>query len=64
VRAGSTLEDQRRQGYTLAAVTEFASLDDMKFYDDNCQTHAQLKAVAQSVHQGVMTVFFEPISLA
>ncbi|EAS29429.3 stress responsive A/B barrel domain-containing protein [Coccidioides immitis RS] len=62
VRAGSTFEDQRRQGYTLAVISEFDSVDDMKYYDNDCQAHASLKAVAKDVHQGVMMVYFESVT--
>ncbi|KAL1959758.1 hypothetical protein VTO42DRAFT_1344 [Malbranchea cinnamomea] len=60
VRAGSTFEDQRRQGYTLAVISEFANEEDMKYYDTDCEAHAKLKSVAKDMHEGVMTVYFEP----
>lgn len=58
------LEDPRNQGFTVASKTEFASLDDMKFYDDHDEAHATLKAAAkgfgiQGGPAGVMTVFFK-----
>lgn len=30
----------------------------MKYYDDECKAHANLKAYAKTVHQGAMMVFF------
>jgi len=36
-------DDPRSQGYTLAAQTTFASLEDMKYYDDECVAHKELK---------------------
>ncbi|EEP77583.1 conserved hypothetical protein [Uncinocarpus reesii 1704] len=62
VRAGSTFDDQRRQGYTLAVVSEFDSVDDMNYYDNDCKAHANLKVVAKNVHQGVMMTFFESVT--
>ena len=64
VRAGSTFDDQRRQGFTLAVVSEFASEDDMKYYDSECQAHAKLRSFARDVHQGMMMTYFEPIASA
>ncbi|KAI4728062.1 hypothetical protein E4T49_04201 [Aureobasidium sp. EXF-10728] len=51
--AGPALADQRSQGYTLAAQTTFSSLDDMKYYDNDCEAHAALKAVAKGKVDGV-----------
>jgi hypothetical protein len=55
---GSTYDDARNQGYTLAALTEFATVDDMKFYDDQCEAHAELKKVAKTLYQGIMMAYF------
>jgi hypothetical protein len=30
----------------------------MKYYDDDCEAHKQLKAFAKGVHEGVMSKFF------
>ncbi|PGH10972.1 hypothetical protein AJ79_05123 [Helicocarpus griseus UAMH5409] len=60
LQAGPTIADQRRQGYTVAVVSSFASLEDMRYYDEGCAAHASLKALAKSVHQGVLMVYFEP----
>ncbi|KAF1843676.1 uncharacterized protein K460DRAFT_316303 [Cucurbitaria berberidis CBS 394.84] len=59
VTAGPAFPDQRSQGYTVAAVSVFASKEDMVYYDNDCAAHAALKKVAKSVHQGVMMVYFE-----
>ncbi|KAM6476752.1 stress responsive A/B barrel domain-containing protein [Trichoderma sp. SZMC 28011] len=59
VTAGSTKPDQRAQGFTVAAHSEFNSLDDMVYYDNDCAAHAELKAFAKTVHQGVMMVYYE-----
>ncbi|KAK3939459.1 hypothetical protein QBC46DRAFT_387985 [Diplogelasinospora grovesii] len=44
--AGPALEDVRSKGYTVVAKTEFATLDDMKYYDTECAAHAELKKKA------------------
>jgi hypothetical protein len=59
VKAGPTIEDQRNQGYTLAAVSTFASLEDMKYYDTGCEAHDALKVEARQMHQGILVVFYE-----
>ena len=59
--AGQTHEDQRSQGYTVAAKSEFSTLEDMKYYDTDCEAHQTLKAGAKSLGvEGVMTVYFPP----
>jgi len=59
--AGQAHEDQRSQGYTVAAKSEFSTLEDMKYYDDACEAHQTLKAGAKSLGvEGVMTVYFPP----
>ncbi|KAF1350615.1 stress responsive A/B barrel domain-containing protein, partial [Delphinella strobiligena] len=45
--ANRTFDDPRNQGYTICAHTSFASVDDMKYYDEQCEAHAALKAVAK-----------------
>ncbi|WEW59569.1 hypothetical protein PRK78_005043 [Emydomyces testavorans] len=62
LKAGSTFEDQRNQGYTLAVVSEFNNIDDMRYYDSGCQAHARLKSVGKDMHEGVMTVYFESVT--
>jgi hypothetical protein len=61
VNAGPTFPDQRSQGYTVAALSVFASKEDMVYYDNECEAHGKLKAIAKSVHQGAMMVYFESI---
>ncbi|KAM4065177.1 stress responsive a/B barrel domain-containing protein [Hirsutella rhossiliensis] len=58
---GDAQDDPRSQGFTLVCETEFASLDDMKYYDDECPAHQKLKAAAKDMTiDGVMTVYFRP----
>ena len=61
VSAGEAFPDQRAQGFTVAVVSVFSSVEDMVYYDNECQAHAALKAFAKTVHQGVMMVYFESI---
>ena len=54
------MADARNQGYSLAAQTTFSSLEDMKYYDEQCEAHAALKAVAKDkVEPPPLMVFFE-----
>lgn len=55
---GPTYDDMRNQGYTLAALSVFATIDDMKYYDEQCAAHGELKKVAKTLHQGAMMVYF------
>ncbi|KAF4595262.1 stress responsive A/B barrel domain-containing protein [Ophiocordyceps camponoti-floridani] len=60
--AGVTEDDSRRDGFTVVSKTEFAAMDDMRYYDDECEAHAQLKAFAKNelTVEGVLTAFFTP----
>lgn len=41
--------------------TEFASLDDMKYYDDECPSHQAVKAfIKELTVEGILTVYFKP----
>ncbi|KAF5130732.1 hypothetical protein E5D57_007076 [Metarhizium anisopliae] len=58
---GVAEEDPRAQGYTVVCKTEFASMDDLKYYDESCAAHKNLKATAKELGvEGIMTVFFKP----
>ncbi|KAI2785786.1 hypothetical protein POX_h09545 [Penicillium oxalicum] len=60
VQAGRTLPDARTKGYTLAVKTTFRNLDDMEFYDSDCETHKRLKSVAAPLREGdVFVAYFE-----
>lgn len=62
---GPAEDDPRSQGYTLVSKTEFASLEDLKFYDDECAAHGELKGlVGQLKHEGILTVYFKPAAIA
>ncbi|KJZ75923.1 hypothetical protein HIM_04747 [Hirsutella minnesotensis 3608] len=58
---GPAEDDPRSQGFTLVCETQFASLADMKYYDDECAAHQKLKAAAKDLTiDGIMTVYFTP----
>ncbi|OAQ67032.1 stress responsive alpha-beta barrel [Pochonia chlamydosporia 170] len=58
---GVAEEDPRSQGYTVVCKTEFASMEDLKYYDDSCAAHQALKATAKGLAvEGIMTVYFKP----
>ncbi|KAF7558183.1 hypothetical protein G7Z17_g128 [Cylindrodendrum hubeiense] len=57
---GPTFDDVRNQGYTLAVHAVFASVEDMKYYDDECAAHGEVKKVAKTLHkEGSMTAYFQ-----
>ncbi|CAI7631719.1 unnamed protein product [Penicillium glandicola] len=58
---GSSFPDPRNKGYTLSVKTTFASLEDMKYYDSECEAHTALKAVARPVSEDVLTTYYENI---
>ncbi|RAL08883.1 Dabb family protein [Aspergillus homomorphus CBS 101889] len=58
---GQSFPDARNQGWNVSVKTAFASLDDMKFYDQECEAHKALKAVVLPLKQDIMTTYFESI---
>ncbi|KAL4970806.1 Dabb family protein [Aspergillus stella-maris] len=59
--AGPSYPDPRNKGFNLSVKTTFASLEDMKYYDTECEAHKALKAVAATVREDVLTTYFESI---
>ena len=58
---GAAYEDARSQGYTIINKLEFKDLEDMKYYDEECEAHKVLKAGAKALEpEGIMTVYYEP----
>ncbi|KAL1588862.1 hypothetical protein WHR41_02447 [Cladosporium halotolerans] len=47
VNAHRPVDDPRTQGYNFLAHTTFSSLDDVKYYDEECEAHKNLKAFAK-----------------
>jgi hypothetical protein len=45
VAAGEAIEDPRNQGYTVALQTIFDCLEDMKFFDTECDFHKGMKTI-------------------
>ncbi|KAK1655974.1 stress responsive A/B barrel domain-containing protein [Colletotrichum phormii] len=63
---GPAVDDPRAQGFTIVAKTEFASLEDMKYYDDECAAHGVLKSFVKGnlTVGGVMSVYFKPEAIS
>ncbi|KAB8072893.1 hypothetical protein BDV29DRAFT_158108 [Aspergillus leporis] len=59
--AGHSFPDPRNKGYTLSVKTRFASMEDMQYYDTECEAHKALKAVVGSVKEDILTTFFESV---
>lgn len=59
--AGIAQDDARAKGYTIVAQSKFHSLEDMKFYEDSCPAHAQLKVTAKGLGplEPPLTVYFD-----
>ena len=59
VSAGPAEDDPRSKGFNFAAVSVFDSLADMRYYDNGCAAHVELRTFARSVSEGAMVVYFE-----
>lgn len=65
VVAGKAFPDERSRGYTLIAKTTFRNLEDMSFYDKECEAHKHFKALAAPRRTGdILTVYFEDVVAA
>ncbi|KAF9888117.1 hypothetical protein FE257_009253 [Aspergillus nanangensis] len=58
---GPSIPDPRNKGFNISVKTTFASLEDMKYYDDECEAHKALKAVAGPVREDVLSTYFESV---
>lgn len=61
-RAFKTYDDPRNNGFTVCGRTVFSSLEDMKYYDEDCEAHKELKAEFKgkvAMPGGVMTVYMD-----
>ncbi|KAF2460652.1 hypothetical protein BDY21DRAFT_280477 [Lineolata rhizophorae] len=56
--ASRVYDDPRCQGFTICAETSFASLDDMKYYDDECAAHGAIKALIKPKLQGPPLIIY------
>ncbi|KAI0595226.1 stress responsive A/B barrel domain-containing protein [Biscogniauxia sp. FL1348] len=45
---GRVIDEQRSHGWTVVNKSEFASIEDMRYYDEACEAHAALKAKAKT----------------
>jgi len=62
LRAGSIMDPSRAGGHTVAVFATYASLEDMKYYDDEDPAHTELKKMAKTMLKGPPTVvFFEDV---
>ncbi|KAK0269942.1 hypothetical protein LTR35_014408 [Friedmanniomyces endolithicus] len=55
--AHKAIDDPRNSGYNLVAVTKYASMEDVKYYDEECEAHKQLKAFATGKLEGPPLAF-------
>jgi hypothetical protein len=58
---GLSLPDSRSKGYNISVKSRFTSLEDMEYYDTQCEAHKALKAVAAPVMDDVLTAYFENV---
>ncbi|PLN85159.1 hypothetical protein BDW42DRAFT_161167 [Aspergillus taichungensis] len=58
---GVSYPDARNKGFNVSVKTTFASMEDMKFYDEECEAHKALKKIAGPVKEDVLTTFYENI---
>lgn len=58
---GRSIPDPRNKGFNISVKTTFASMEDMKYYDEQCEAHKALKAIAGPAKEDVMTTFYENI---
>ncbi|KAH9888646.1 stress responsive A/B barrel domain-containing protein [Xylariomycetidae sp. FL2044] len=61
---GKAMEDQRAQGWTVVNKSEFANIEDMRFYDEHDEAHKALKQKAKTLGieggpSGVLTAYYE-----
>ncbi|KAK4227530.1 hypothetical protein QBC38DRAFT_477676 [Podospora fimiseda] len=59
--AGKSNPDQRSKGYTVISHMRFSNLDDMNYYDNECEAHAVLKKEGGNlgVAEPPLVVYFE-----
>ncbi len=56
--AGVALDPARARGYTVLSRTEFASMEDMRWYDEECPAHAALKETVRAFTMQQPPLFF------
>jgi len=61
LEAGPTFDDARSKGFNFVAKSEFASMDDMVYYDESCAAHQVLKQGTKPLGViEVMTLYYTP----
>ncbi|OCL10765.1 hypothetical protein AOQ84DRAFT_208966 [Glonium stellatum] len=58
-KASRTYNDPRNKGFNFGARTVFASLEDMKYYDETCDAHKEIKATLKGKVEDIMTVYMD-----
>lgn len=58
---GQSFDDPRNKGFNVSVKTTFASLEDMKYYDTECEAHKALKAMVAPVKEDVLTTYYENV---
>ncbi|KAL4919978.1 hypothetical protein BDW62DRAFT_199388 [Aspergillus aurantiobrunneus] len=59
--AGPSFPDPRNKGFNVSVKMTFASLQDMKYYDTECEAHRALKAIAGPAKEDILMTFFESV---
>lgn len=63
LKCGPSLSGERGKGYTFVAMTRFKDMDDVRYYDEECEAHKKLKAFGydkvKQPWEPPLTVFFE-----
>ena len=60
--AGEAGPDQPSKGWNIVVRSTFSSKADMDYYDNECDAHKALKAVAKPVAEDLLAVWFEIVS--
>ncbi|KAJ9145268.1 hypothetical protein NKR19_g6104 [Coniochaeta hoffmannii] len=63
--AGISLDPARSRGYTVVSRSEFASMEDMRWYDEQCPAHAALKEAARGfgMPEPPLVIYHEDVPL-
>jgi hypothetical protein len=63
VKARKSASGDRGKGYNFVGMTRFKDMDDVRYYDEECEAHKKLKAFGhdkvQQPWEPPLTVFFE-----
>ncbi|KAL6858124.1 hypothetical protein ACO1O0_005576 [Amphichorda felina] len=57
---GPAEDDPRSQGYTLVSKSEFASMEDMRYFENECPAHGEVRSLIKALTvDGILTVYFK-----